>query len=262
MSNDEVIATFVSVVLCIWLWPRWLWQVARVTHIGPYPPCRRWPLYLTPVLAGIGLLAVLLTVSSPDVRTSVVYTFMYTVMGLAWVACAMKLFPFLNMDVLGDCLERGNEAALAPALAAMLGVMLTFSGANIGSGPGWWVVIFCGVLATGGLLAFWFLLELVAAPSELITVDRDRLAGWRMAGYLTAQAILLSRAVAGDWISTSSTLHDFVIKSGACWLLLLLAITVESTASRGNLPAWVGKAVAVIYPGFAIIIVVLEGVPK
>ena len=262
MSNGEVIVTFASVLLCLLLWPLWLWQVARVTHIGPFPSCPRWPLYLTPALGGVGLMAILLAVSSPDVRTSALYMFMYTVMGLAWMACAMKLFPFLNMDVLGDYLERRNKAALAPALAAMLGVMLTFSAANIGSGPGWWVVVFCGILGTGGLLIFWFLLELAAAPSELITVDRDRLAGWRMAAYLIGQAILLSCAVAGDWISMSSTLHDFVVKSAACWMLLLLAITSERTASRGNLPAWMGKVIAVIYPGLAIIIVAIEGLPK
>lgn len=262
MSNGEVMVTFASVLLCLWLWPQWLWRVARVTDIGWFPPCARWPLYLTPAIGGVGLMAVLLTASSPDVRTSATYTFMYTAMGLAWMACATKLFPFLNMDILGDYLERRNNAALAPALAAMFGVMMTFSAANIGSGPGWWVVVFSGILGTGGLLIFWFLLELAAAPSELITVDRDNLAGRRMGAYLIGQALLLSRAVAGDWISLAGTLHDLVVKSAACWLLLLLAITSERAASRGELPAWMGKLIAVTYLAVAVIIVALEGVPK
>ncbi len=104
----------------------------------------------------------------------------------------------------------------------LLGVTLAFAGANIGEGPGWWVVIFCAGLATGVMLVLWMIGNSITCGQEYITVDRDTSAGWRAAGYFIGAGLILGRAVAGDWHSTQETLQGFLSEG---WPVLIIWIT-------------------------------------
>src|SRR4051812_13339427 len=82
------------------------------------------------------------------------------------------------------------------------------AGANIGNGPGWWVVIFSAALATGSLLVLWIALADLTPVADAVAIDRDPAAGIRLGGWLAASGLVLGRAVAGDWESAWQTVAE------------------------------------------------------
>lgn len=170
------------------------------------------------------LLGILALWSSFDVRNSPLYLLFYTVMGAAWVGGAMHVVPFLGISARDDVIERGNRAALWAVLGAMLGNTLCFAGGNIGDGPGWWVVVFCGLLSSGALFALWWLVESVAGMSDAITVDRDPASGFRLGAFLAGSGLILGRSVAGDWHSAGETLADFAARGWPAAAVAFMAI--------------------------------------
>jgi hypothetical protein len=82
----------------------------------------------------------------------------------------------------------------------------------------------------------WAALERLTRIAEAVTVERDRAAGWRLAGFLVAAGLIAGRAVAGDWQSTAATNYDFAMHIWPAMLLLGAALIVESlcraTAAR------------------------------
>jgi hypothetical protein len=210
--------------------------------------------------------SILLFLSAPDVRNAPEYLVMYWMLGLAWIRGCEFLFVYAGMSVRDDVVERTNPAALPALGGALLGAMLCFAAGNVGSGPGWWVVVFSAGLATLGLAGTWLLVESIAHPGESVTIDRDLAAGIRLGGLLLASGLILGRAVAGDWYSMEATVRDFahfawavVPLAGAAMLIETLARpTVErprpSAALAGALPA-------LIYILFAVALVVTAGWP-
>ena len=87
---------------------------------------------------------------------------------------------------------------------------LCYAGANIGNGPGWWVVAFTAGLATASFAILWFLMDRLGRFSESITVDRDVASGIRLAAALVAIGLVLARAAAGDWHSTVP--HEAIVE--------------------------------------------------
>ena len=71
-------------------------------------------------------------------------------MGLGITALAL-----CDLSARDDVVERSNRAAIPAIAGGLLAITLCFAGGNIGDGPGWWVVMFCGVLSTGTLLLAW-----------------------------------------------------------------------------------------------------------
>jgi hypothetical protein len=151
----------------------------------------------------------------------------YVVMGAAWVGGAIRLVPYAGISVRDDVIERGNRAALWSVLGALLGITLCFAGGNIGSGPGWWVVVFCGFLSTGTLFGLWWLVERLAAVSDAVTVDRDPASGIRLGAFLAASGLVLGRSVAGDWHSAGATIADFAGRAWPAAAIALLAIGLQ-----------------------------------
>lgn len=194
--------------------------------------------------------------ASFDVRVDLFYIFYYAVMGAAWVGLAMSLVPYLGVSARDDVIERGNRAALWPVLGALLGLTLCFAGGNIGDGPGWWVVVFCGLLSTGALFGLWWLLEVTVAPSEAVTVDRDPASGVRLGAFLLAIGLVLGRAVAGDWHSFDATIRDFFVAGWPAGAIALLAIGFEwafaPTAETPSRSALAGLPPALVYLGTAV----------
>lgn len=225
MGGDEVVLTLLSAVFALVMWIRWYVQPARLERLGA-PKGASAVLHLTPILCLAVLLFILRTLASHDVRDDPRYLTMYTALGAAWIAASILAMPVVGLHIRDDVHERGNAAAAYAAAGALLGMTLAFSGGNIGDGPGWWVVIFSAGLATAGLYILWGLLEL-AHVSEHVTVERDSAAGIRLAGFLTAAGLILGRAAAGDWVSVSATVADFVRVGLPALGLVPIAVVIE-----------------------------------
>ena len=134
----------------------------------------------------------------------------YLIFGFAWLYAGLQLmFIFFDLSWLDDALGRNNPAAAIAVIGGGLGLTLTFAGANIGDGPGWWCVLLAGGL---GLVA-WLLLGLIAdrvtSAFHRITVDWDIACAVRTGCYLTASGLILGRACAGDWTSFPQTVAEF-----------------------------------------------------
>jgi hypothetical protein len=149
MSGDEGFALVVSAVLGFILRVRWYWFIVRCPG-GPGAL-----LAFVPPICAAGLFVVLRRWAAHDVRDDPTYLMMYMVMGAAWVGICARLFPAMALNVREDVINRRNPASAWLAAGAMCGVAACFAGANVGEGPGWWVVVFAGALATAGLFVAW-----------------------------------------------------------------------------------------------------------
>lgn len=266
MSSGEFVLTLLSAVLALVMWVRWYTQPVKMERLGA--PQGGWTiLRLTPLICLALLFVILRTLASHDVRDNVRYLGMYGALGAAWVAASMMLMPAVGLHVRDDVYERGNPAAAYAAAGALVGMTLAFAGGNIGDGPGWWVVVFSAALATAGLYVLWALLEQFAHVSEHVTVERDRAAGVRVAGFLAACGLILGRAVAGDWLSASATLVDFGRVGVAALGLLAIAIPIErygrlTTQHPVRAMARWGALPALLYVAMAAVYVATLGIPE
>ena len=265
MSGDEVFVTVLSLVVGPVAWAVWVFRAAGVQRLRGRQP--RLGVILAVVSAcAVVLLAVLRTIAAPDVRDDPAYLVMYFVLGLAWLRVAEFCFAYAGVSVRDDVLERGNTAALLAASGALVGVTLCYAGGNIGSGPGWWVVVFSAGLATAGLAAVWLVVDRAANMSDLVTIERDPAAGLRLGSLLAACGVILGRAVAGDWHSVDATVVDFVRIGWAAAPLVVVAIGIERAAKptvaepRPSV-ALAGVVPAVIYLIAAAVTVIVAGWP-
>jgi hypothetical protein len=265
MSVDEKIVAAVAAGITLFAWLGWYVPALTVGH--PRSPGRGRPVLLAaPIVSAALLYLVLQTASAYDVRDDWRYVVFYLVLGAAWVGVAAKLLPLAGVSVRDDVLERGNPAAAYAAGGALLAISLCFAGGNIGDGPGWWVVVFSAALATAALFALWLGLDTLAGLADTVTIDRDRAAGVRLAGFLVASGIILGRAVAGDWVSTGATVRDFVLVGWPVLPLLGVAAALERnlrpTPERAALPAAThGVLPALLFVGAAVAYVLLLGAP-
>lgn len=232
MSGDELIVTLASVVVGVGGWALWLFRAASIDGLRP----GRAPVAAAGGVLGalcLLILIVLRTLAADDVRDAPQYLLMYFVLGLTWLRLASQLFPFMGLHPRDDLIERRNHAALPAWVGAMTGVAFCYSGANIGNGPGWWVVVFSAAVATAALAAVWFVLGAWAGLTDAVTIDRDPAAGVRLGGALAACGLIFGASVAGDWISAPATVADFMIKAWPAALITLFAIGVERGVRPG-----------------------------
>jgi len=226
MSGDELVVTLVSLVLGPIGWAFWLFRSASIDGLrksGPSLPM----LGAAIGLAGALIFVVLARFAADDVREAPQYLFMYLLLGLAWVRVAAVCFPILGLNPRDDVIERRNTAALPAFIGALVGVALCFSGANIGNGPGWWVVVFSAGLASAALAGIWLAVGQFSGVVDFVTIDRDVAAGWRLGGLLVACGLVFGAAVAGNWVSASATVADFVGRAWPALLIGAVAIQVE-----------------------------------
>ena len=205
----------------------------------------------TPLLCMLILLAVLLKWSSPDVRSDAGEISFYMILGAVWLRLGLVLVSLLGVAVREDVLERRNRAAAWALCGAMVGAMLCFAGANIGSGPGPEVVLFCAFLSTTAFFGLWFCLERSLGLADRITIERDEGAAVRAGGWMIGLGLILGGAVAGNWESYEATLRDFVHYGWTGLLLMFLAIPIERHFSprpgRGGLAVNGSFGVAATY---------------
>lgn len=183
--------------------------------------------WLAPLVSGAALLFVLMRWSSHDVRDSPVYVFFYMVMGFGWAGLWNSILPYAGLSFRDDALECDNEAAGVAISGGLLGTTFAFAGANIGDGPGWWVVVFCSMLSSGLMLVLWVIGTKLTRVQEFITIDRDTASGWRAAGFFVGSGLILGRAVAGDWHSSQQTVMDFIAKGWTALILWAVAIVLD-----------------------------------
>ncbi|MCC7389984.1 MAG: hypothetical protein IT431_14580 [Phycisphaerales bacterium] len=251
MSPSEVIAMLVAGAIATVRWALWYHRAIAVAPMLS-PAGARAPLFLTPPLAAAALFAILRTYAASDVTDSPVYLAFYMVLGAGWVAAATILFPLYGLRPAVDVAQRRNPAAGVLAAGAVLGLTLAFAGANIGDGPGWWVVAFCALLATSGLFLAWGLVDWGAGVTDMVTIDRDPTAAIRLAALLVAVGAIQGRAVAGDWLSTANALNDWLDLGWPALVLVIMEIVVgrvHAAAARRERPpiAVLGLPPAAIY---------------
>jgi uncharacterized membrane protein YjfL (UPF0719 family) len=227
MSPDEIVLTLVSLTGAAVGWGLW--------YRRPFMVSSRWRggrtlLLLAPIAAAALVVVTLETLASFDVRDDIRYLLMYFALGMAWVAAAAACFPLVGISTRDDVLERGNPSAAYAVSGALIGAALCYAGGNIGDGPGWWVVVFASGLATLAFFVTWGLLERLAHVSDVVTIDRDRAAGIRLAGFLIGCGAIFGRAAAGDWVSAEATMRDFLLVAQPVVPLLIVAAVVERLA--------------------------------
>ncbi len=226
MSGDEVMVLMVAAVVAAIAWYRW-YSALLVRALVMRNASR--PLFVAAPAVCLALLcAVLLRWAADDVRHSGTYLTFYLVAGAAWVGFSAQFCSLLGVSPRDDAVERQNLAAAVAAAGALAGITFCFAGGNVGNGPGWWVVVFSAGLATGTFFGLWALVERLTGISESVTVERADGAGLRLGGYLAGMGMILGRSVAGDWVSTEATVHDFMTVAWPVLPLAALAVIIEA----------------------------------
>jgi|GEM_PF-233440 len=134
----------------------------------------------------------------------------YLIIGFAWLYVTLQLmFAFFDLSWIDDALGRSNPAAAIAVIGSGLGITLTYAGANLGDGPGWWCVFFAGGLGWVVWMGLAALADRTARVFHRITVERDIACAVRTGCYLLASGLILGRACAGDWTSFSQTVVEF-----------------------------------------------------
>jgi hypothetical protein len=235
MSGDEGFAFFGSIMAVVFLWGGWCFTCLTSNAFGRGQSLVALAL-VAPAACTALLLALLRRYASFDVRDDALYLAFYTTMGAAWIGIVARLSGLLGLSFRDDWLERRNPAATCAGIGLLLGSTCAFGGANIGDGPGWWVVVFCAVLSTSALAVAWWLCGASSGVMEKVILDRSISAGVRLGAFLVAAGIIAGRSVAGNWENTSATFVDFAALS---WVLLPYALVigfVERQHARRSAP--------------------------
>jgi hypothetical protein len=251
MSGDEVAVTLFSGIIGVAVWAWWygsifLRKASPVSRTAP----PQFLLVAPPLIALLLLFVILRTCAADDVRHDHRYLAMYSVMGMAWVGLGVFVPAALGISFRHDALGRANQPAAWVYGGWILALALAFAGGNIGNGPGWWVVIFSALLATGALIAIAFAWELLTAVHDAVTIDRDVATGLRTGGLLVACGAILGISVAGDWHSVQATTRDFVAAAWSVIPLVLVALVFERlyrpAPSRPRAPVLTGGLVPLL----------------
>ncbi len=192
-----------------------------------------------------------------EVRGDPAQVFVLTVAGGVALTVAGGLFSWFGISVVADVGERGNGAALIALAAAILSVAIMYAGGSLGDGPSYWNNFFSGGLAILSWFLLWLILELGGRISVSISEERDLATGCRMAGWFLAQGLILGRAVAGDWHSVATTVHDWAADGWPALPLMATAVLVERRSRpsrRRPFPNWF---MAGLLPGMGYLVVAL-----
>jgi|SRR5215813_3178150 len=181
------------------------------------------------------LIFVLAHWADQEVRSDVTWTIFYLAFSLALILAAQEIFALLGISWRDDFVERRNAGAAIAVVGFTLGATFCVAGANIGNGPGWWVVLICAVLSTGTLLGAWIILNRMANLADAITIERDVDAGIRLGGFLVAAGITFGISVSGDWQSVEATVADFIRSAWPVAVLLSVFSIYERAVQRRSL---------------------------
>lgn len=184
----------------------------------------RMVLHFLPVAAFMIILISLLMLASYDVVG--IWVGFYIILGYVWLRGGVFLMEScLDLFCVNDAVHLDNKAAIFPIAGGFLGLTLIYAGANIGDGPGWWVILIAGGMGLISWIFLAWLIHLFSGISEHITVDRNMGCGIRYGAYLLASGLLLGRASSGDWTSFYTTCEEFSVG----WPVIPLAFLVIVT---------------------------------
>jgi len=251
MSGDEIFILIGGWVAGAIGWGWWYRSLMAPREMGP-PTAARSILRAAPLLSLAVVFLVLRRFAAGDVRDSPAYVVMYLGLGAAWIFLAQTPTIWLGIGARDDVGERRGSPAAVALSGALLALSLCYGGANVGDGPGWWVVVFSAACSTGGFLLVWFAVEAMSGVSEAVTVDRELASGIRLAAFLVAVGLILGRAVAGNWGSAEATLRDFARQSWPVPLLAAVEVSIGRASRRPSAALlraapWGGVLVALLY---------------
>jgi uncharacterized membrane protein YjfL (UPF0719 family) len=256
MYEEEIIVFAFSCFIAAVYWTRWYLRALRPSTLVSTMRTRSIML-LSPPVCLVALFAVLRSFSAHDVHESAPYLLMYMAIGAAALAIFSGLLSTIGVHPHDDVVQRRNLAAGYASAGAMLGATLCFAGANIGDGPGWWVVLFCALLSLGAFLALLVGLEKLTGWIEVVSVDRRASTGLRLCGFAIGVGLILGRSVAGDWQSAGATVGDFASTAWPALALSFLELVlarVESAAPEARLKrfSFAGALGGALYVGLAV----------
>jgi uncharacterized membrane protein YjfL (UPF0719 family) len=263
LPDLEIFAFIASVFLSLKGWWTWYGDIASVNRLRA-PVSKRLVLLAAPLVCLALILIALTKLAATTVRNDGLYISFYLLVGAGWLGGATLIFPFLGISARDDVLERGNRAASWAVTGALTGASCSFAGANVGNGPGVDAVLFSAVLSSALFIGLWLGIDLLTSISDAITIDRDERAGIRLGGFLLGIGLLSGWSVAGDWVSASATLKDFVISAWPATLLTVVAVVVEVLFGKASVhpSAKTSPSVVIsaVYVGVSLVWVVSRGV--
>ncbi len=263
MGDDEWLAGMVGAAIAVAAAGRWYLALFRV-----YPVRRRVgitaALAATPPLCLAGLAVVLETATDPQVRGHPAYVGLFLVLAVTWMAAAVAALPFVaGVGVRDDAVERRNPAAAVLAAASLAAVTVVFTGANVGTGATIWTTLWPAAMATAALLLLWLGYGVATDVGEAVAVGRDPAAAVRAGGVYLAAAVVLARAVAGDYVSAADTASDFARRGWPAVAVVVAGIGVERYATgRRSVRRAVVVAAALIALGGVAALTVGRGPPR
>jgi hypothetical protein len=263
LPDLEIFAFIASVFLSFKGWSTWYGDIVSVNRLRA-AVSKRLVLLTAPLVCLALILIALTKLAATTVRNDGLYISFYLLVGAGWLGGATLIFPFLGISARDDVLERGNRAASWAVTGALTGASCSFAGANVGNGPGVEAVLFSAVLSSALFIGLWLGMDLLTSISDAITVDRDERAGIRLGGFLLGIGLLSGWSVAGDWVSASATLKDFVISAWPAMLLAAVAVGVEVLFRKASvhLSAKTSPSLVIsaVYVGVSLVWVVSRGV--
>ena len=220
MSEDEIVVIFFS---CIFLF--------KFCKSWYQPIFNAWPtkrnlfakliLGFLPLAFLAALYLMLKNFASYDVVDSISYIGFYILLGFAWMyGCLTLMTVCFGIIWTDDAIYHKNKAALVVIIGEFFALAAIYAGANIGDGPGWWCVLFAGILGLAAWFILGFIYHLFTGIFERISVERDFGSGLRFCLYLVLSGIILGNACSGDWTSFSKTIEEFEI----AWPVLPLTV--------------------------------------
>jgi len=262
LADLEVPAFIASVFLTFKSWSAWYSDLFSVNRFRVSIQ-QRLALFGAPVVSLAFIFVTLTKAASSDVRHDPLYLAFYLLIGAAWIGGGTLVFPFLGISARDDILERGNGASAWAVVGALAGMSCSFAGANVGNGPGVAAVLFSSVLSTGLFFVLWLVLDVLTSISDAITIDRANETGIRIAGFLVGIGLLSGWSVAGDWVSASATLKDFLHSSWPAMTLTAIAVILELALKRASIRfssrITVSAVVSVAYIGLGLAWIVTRG---
>jgi hypothetical protein len=180
-----------------------------------------------------------------------------TIVGAATIVVATSLSAWLNISFSLDVLGRQNPAALVSICAVLISAGAIYSGSSLGEGPSYSNNFFCMMLGFSAFFGLWLLLEFATSVSRSISEEGDLASGIRFGSWLLSVALVLGRALAGDWHSEQQTLRDFIREGWPAVLLCGLAMMSEMMLrpkAKSLFPKWQiqGLVPAFVYFGLAL----------
>lgn len=178
---------------------KWYRPLATATALH-VPASHQLLLALVPIVGWLLLGIVLQNWSDPVyVAGHLDYTLLFMFGGGIWMFLGISLLPWVGISWRDDAVGRHNGAAVVAVCGAMLGITIAYAYCNIGNGPTISTTLVPALVAGLTLFVLFRMVEAIADPVELVTVERDLAAGLRTGAFFIACAIVLGRAMAGDF---------------------------------------------------------------